>query len=106
MVEIVLLHFINVNQIKIYQTITIYIVKLKIFIKNILATMKCHYDVLEVTRDADENTIKTAYRKLALRWHPDKNLTNSDEAKKKFQIIQQAYEVLSDIQERAWYVRF
>lgn len=53
-------------------------------------------------RDADDATIKVAYRKLALRWHPDKNLDNSEEAKKRFQVIQQAYEVLSDAQERAW----
>lgn len=66
--------------------------------------MKCHYEVLEVDRDADDATIKVAYRKLALRWHPDKNLDNPDEAKSRFQIIQQAYEVLSDAQERAWYV--
>lgn len=65
--------------------------------------MKCHYEVLELSsRDADDAAIKTAYRKLALRWHPDKNLDNADEAKIKFQVIQQAYEVLSDPQERSW----
>ena len=64
--------------------------------------MKCHYEVLEISRDADEGAIKTAYRKLALRWHPDKNLENSEDAKKKFQIIQQAYDVLSDRIERDW----
>lgn len=64
--------------------------------------MKCHYDILNVARDADDNTIKTAYRKAALRWHPDKNLSNSDEAKEQFQLIQQAYDVLSDSHERAW----
>lgn len=66
--------------------------------------MKCHYEVLEVDRDADDAAIKMAYRKSALRWHPDKNPDNPDEAKKRFQVIQQAYEVLSDPQERAWYV--
>lgn len=65
--------------------------------------MRCHYEVLEVSRDADESEIKTAYRKLALKWHPDKNLENSENAKEQFQIVQQAYEVLSDRQERAWY---
>lgn len=64
--------------------------------------MKCHYEVLTVARDADETTIKTAYRKAALRWHPDKNLDNLDEAKDHFQLIQQAYDVLSDPHERAW----
>lgn len=65
--------------------------------------MKCHYDVLEVPKDATDTEIKTAYRKLALKWHPDKNLDNSNFAKEQFQIVQQAYEVLSDRQERAWY---
>lgn len=66
--------------------------------------MKCHYEVLELARDADDAAIKTAYRKLALRWHPDKNMENVEEAKIKFQAIQQAYEVISDPQERAWQV--
>ncbi|KAL1501357.1 hypothetical protein ABEB36_006691 [Hypothenemus hampei] len=65
--------------------------------------MKCHYEVLEISREADNNEIKTAYRKLALKWHPDKNLDDPDLAKEQFQIVQQAYEVLSDPQERAWY---
>lgn len=66
--------------------------------------MKCHYQVLEVDVDADDSQIKASYRRLALRWHPDKNIENSEEAKEKFQLIQQAYEVLSDSHERAWYV--
>lgn len=65
--------------------------------------MKCHYEILELSRDADDGEIKSAYRKLALKWHPDKNLDNPDFAKEQFQIVQQAYEVLSDRQERAWY---
>lgn len=65
--------------------------------------MKCHYEVLDVPREADDAEIKTAYRKLALKWHPDKNLDNPDNAKEQFQLVQQAYEVLSDRQERAWY---
>lgn len=65
--------------------------------------MKCHYEVLEIPRDADDASVKTAYKKMALRWHPDKNLDGVEEAKEQFQLVQQAYEVLSDRQERAWY---
>lgn len=64
--------------------------------------MKCHYEVLNISRDADQSEIKTAYRKLALQWHPDKNLDQPEIAKEHFQLVQQAYEVLSDLQERAW----
>ena len=65
--------------------------------------MKCHYEVLGVARDVNDEDLKKAYRKLALKWHPDKNLSNETEAKEQFQLIQQAYEVLSDSHERAWY---
>ncbi|XP_044265079.1 dnaJ homolog subfamily C member 21 [Tribolium madens] len=65
--------------------------------------MKCHYEILNVPRDADLAEIKTAYRKAALKWHPDKNLTDTENAKEQFQLVQQAYDVLSDPQERAWY---
>ncbi|XP_070599563.1 dnaJ homolog subfamily C member 21 [Erythrolamprus reginae] len=65
--------------------------------------MKCHYEVLGVKRDAADEDLKRAYRKLALRWHPDKNLDNAEEAAEQFKLIQAAYDVLSDAQERAWY---
>lgn len=64
--------------------------------------MKCHYEVLSVAKEASSSEIKKAYRKLALQWHPDKNLDNLQEAKEQFQLVQNAYEVLSDPQERAW----
>ncbi|XP_077050254.1 dnaJ homolog subfamily C member 21 isoform X2 [Siphateles boraxobius] len=65
--------------------------------------MKCHYEVLGVKKDASDDELKKAYRKLALKWHPDKNLDNADEAAEQFKLIQAAYDVLSDPQERAWY---
>uniref|UniRef100_A0A182KH11 DnaJ homolog subfamily C member 21 n=1 Tax=Anopheles christyi TaxID=43041 RepID=A0A182KH11_9DIPT len=65
--------------------------------------MKCHYEVLGITRAAEADEIKKSYRKLALRWHPDKNLDNAEEANQQFLLVQAAYDVLSDPQERAWY---
>ncbi|ODM95919.1 DnaJ subfamily C member 21 [Orchesella cincta] len=66
-------------------------------------TKKCYYDVLGVERDATDDEIKKAFRKLALQLHPDKNPDRQDEAKEEFQKLQQAYETLSNPQERAWY---
>lgn len=67
--------------------------------------MPDHYDTLGVARDADAATIKSAYRKLALRYHPDRN--NGDrEAEENFKAINEAYAVLSDPEKRARYDRF
>ncbi|MBV1917362.1 MAG: molecular chaperone DnaJ [Sphingomonadaceae bacterium] len=63
------------------------------------------YELLEVERDADGKTIKSAYRKLAMRFHPDKN-PGCDESEGKFKAISQAYECLKDPQKRAAYDRF
>ncbi|XP_041916058.1 dnaJ homolog subfamily C member 21 isoform X2 [Alosa sapidissima] len=65
--------------------------------------MKCHYEVLGVKRDATDDDLKRAYRKLALKWHPDKNLDNAEDAAEQFKLIQAAYDVLGDPQEKAWY---
>lgn len=64
--------------------------------------VKDHYQVLNVPLDADAAVIKKAHRKLALKWHPDKNVGNQDAADM-FRHIQQAYECLSDTAERKWY---
>lgn len=61
--------------------------------------------VLQVPRTASEDEIKSAYRKLALRYHPDKNQgSNADEAAEKFQIILTAYGVLCH--GMAWRLRY
>ncbi|XP_044731469.1 dnaJ homolog subfamily B member 6-B isoform X1 [Chrysoperla carnea] len=62
-----------------------------------------YYRVLEVSKGASTSEIKKAYRKLALKWHPDKNPDNPDEANKKFKEISEAYEVLSDESKRKLY---
>ena len=54
------------------------------------------YKVLGVKRGATEDEIKKAFKKLAIKYHPDKNKDDPDAAKEKFQKIAHAYEVLSD----------
>ncbi|XP_050304458.1 dnaJ homolog subfamily B member 6-like isoform X2 [Anthonomus grandis grandis] len=65
-----------------------------------------YYRVLEVPKTATTVEIKKAYRKLALKWHPDKNTDNVDEATKKFKEISEAYEVLSDDKKRRVYDQY
>ncbi|KAL8576252.1 hypothetical protein ACOMHN_006175 [Nucella lapillus] len=62
-----------------------------------------YYDILGVERNASEKDIKKAYRRLALKWHPDKNPNNKDEAERKFKEISEAYDVLSDKKKREVY---
>ncbi|XP_031155911.1 dnaJ homolog subfamily B member 2 isoform X1 [Sander lucioperca] len=65
-----------------------------------------YYNVLGVSKTASQDDIKKAYRKLALKWHPDKNPDNKDEAETKFKELAEAYEVLSDTSKRDAYDRY
>jgi molecular chaperone DnaJ len=64
-----------------------------------------YYEVLGVNRDADEEAVKKAYRKLAMKWHPDRNPDNP-KAEEHFKEAKEAYEVLTDPQKRAAYDRY
>lgn len=69
--------------------------------KILLAAKKSHYEVLGIARDADEDAIKRAYKKLALKFHPDKNSAPSAEAA--FKAISTANDTLGDLQKREIY---
>ena len=58
--------------------------------------MKDYYNILGVNKSSNKEEIKTAYKKLALKYHPDKNIDNKEEAENKFKEISEAYEILSD----------
>lgn len=64
-----------------------------------------YYELLGVDRNADKDSLKKAYRKLAMKYHPDRN-PGDQEAEKKFKEITQAYDVLKDDQKKAAYDRF
>jgi molecular chaperone DnaJ len=64
-----------------------------------------YYELLEVTRTATDGELKSAYRKLAMKWHPDRNPGNK-ECETRFKEINEAYDVLKDEQKRAAYDRF
>ncbi len=67
--------------------------------------MADYYQLLGVARDADAEEIKKAYRKLALKYHPDRN-EGSKESEERFKEITQAYEVLRDPEKRQLYDRY
>jgi molecular chaperone DnaJ len=65
-----------------------------------------YYEVLSISRTAQADEIKSAYRKAALKWHPDRNPTQKEVAEEKFRQATEAYAVLSDEQKRAAYDRY
>ena len=70
-----------------------------------MANKRDYYEVLGVAKDADEATIKKAYRQLAKKYHPDVNPGDKD-AEEKFKEVNEAYQTLSDPQKRASYDQF
>src|SRR5262249_54475069 len=66
---------------------------------------RCYYDVLEVERTAGEGELKSAFRKLAMKWHPDRN-PGDKRCEGRFKKINEAYEMLKDADKRAAYDRF
>jgi len=64
------------------------------------------YGILGVSRTATQDEIKSAYRKAALKWHPDRNPANKREAEERFRAATEAYSVLSDQQKRDMYDRY
>src|SRR2546421_6714526 len=70
-----------------------------------MSSKRCYYETLEVDRTADESRLKAAFRKLAMKWHPDKNPGDAS-SEVRFKEINEAYEVLKDGEKRAAYDRF
>jgi DnaJ-class molecular chaperone len=69
-----------------------------------MATKRDYYDILGVNKTSSETELKSAYRKLALQWHPDRNKDKGAEAK--FKEINEAYEVLGNKEKRTKYDQF
>jgi len=67
---------------------------------------KDYYQILGVKKDANQDEIKKAFRKLALKYHPDANPDNKEEAEKKFKEIGEAYSILSDPDKKARYDQY
>ncbi|KAL5975175.1 hypothetical protein ACLOJK_031854 [Asimina triloba] len=65
-----------------------------------------YYNILEVSRSATDEDLKKSYRKLAMKWHPDKNPHNKKQTEAKFKQISEAYEVLSDPDKKQVYDQY
>jgi len=68
-------------------------------------TEMCYYEVLEVTKDCSGAELKKSYRKLAMKYHPDRN-PDDKEAEDQFKVVNEAYQVLSDEEKRGIYDRY
>uniref|UniRef100_A0A0E0KCM7 J domain-containing protein n=1 Tax=Oryza punctata TaxID=4537 RepID=A0A0E0KCM7_ORYPU len=67
------------------------------------ASACCYYTLLGIRKNASATDVRAAYRRLAMKWHPDRCASNPGEANRRFQRIQEAYSVLSDKGKRAMY---
>ena len=65
-----------------------------------------YYKILEVDRNADDETIRKSYKKLALKYHPDRNKDNIEDATQKFKKISEAYDILSNKEKKHNYDNF
>ena len=65
-----------------------------------------YYTILGITKNANFDEIKKAYRKLAMKYHPDRNISNKESAEKKFKEISYAYDILSDPEKKSKYDQF
>ena len=70
-----------------------------------MPTKRCYYEVLGITRTSDDGSVKAAYRKLVLQYHPDRN-AHDPETEVKFKEVQEAYEVLREPGKRQRYDRY
>src|SRR6201982_2028895 len=70
-----------------------------------MSTKRCYYETLEVERNADDTKLKAAFRKLAMKWHPDSNPGDA-KSEVSYTEINEAYESLKDGDKRAAYDRF
>lgn len=71
-----------------------------------MAQKRDYYEVLGVSKNATDEELKKAYRRLAKKYHPDANQDNKEEAESKFKEVNEAYEILSDSQKRRMYDQF
>ena len=71
-----------------------------------MAQKRDYYEVLGVGKNATDEELKKAFRKLAKQYHPDANPDNKEEAERKFKEVNEAYEILSDKQKRQMYDQF